>query len=65
MKRKIAWSIPAEIGCSGVGKSGGQFVRSTHLLLGFIFNNLYAYNLRRFTSHAGTASGLTGGYLCR
>jgi len=32
-----------------------------HFLSGFIFNNMYAYCLQRFTSNAGTASGLTGG----
>lgn len=32
-----------------------------HLFSGFIFNNIYAYCLQRFTSNAGTASGLTGG----
>jgi DHA1 family bicyclomycin/chloramphenicol resistance-like MFS transporter len=32
-----------------------------HVLSGFIFNNIYAYCLQRFTSNAGTASGLTGG----
>ncbi|SDL94035.1 Predicted arabinose efflux permease, MFS family [Catalinimonas alkaloidigena] len=32
-----------------------------HFIAGFLFNNLYAYCLQRFTTHAGTASGLTGG----
>ncbi|WP_200974817.1 MFS transporter [Echinicola sp. 20G] len=32
-----------------------------HLLSGFLFNNVYAYCLRRFSTNAGTASGLTGG----
>ncbi|GGA96227.1 hypothetical protein [Mucilaginibacter rubeus] len=32
-----------------------------HLLSGFIFNNVNGYCLRRFTTNAGTASGLTGG----
>ncbi len=32
-----------------------------HLLCGFVFNNVYAYCLQRFTQNAGTASGLTGG----
>jgi len=37
------------------------FTIAIHLLSGFIFNNVYAYCLQRFTSHAGTSSGLTGG----
>ena len=32
-----------------------------HFLSGFLFNNVYAYCLRRFSTNAGTASGLTGG----
>lgn len=38
-----------------------SFTLSLHLLSGFIFNNVYAYCLQRFTSNAGIASGLTGG----
>jgi len=34
-----------------------------HLLSGFIFNNIFAYCLQRFTKSAGTASGVTGGGL--
>jgi len=37
------------------------FTLSLHLLSGFIFNNVYAYSLQRFTTNAGIASGLTGG----
>jgi len=37
------------------------FTLPIHLLSGFIFNNVYAYCLQRFTINAGTASGLTGG----
>lgn len=37
------------------------FTMPIHLLSGFIFNNVYAYSLQRFTQNAGTASGLTGG----
>jgi len=37
------------------------FTLSLHLLSGFIFNNVYAYSLQRFTANAGIASGLTGG----
>ncbi|MFP9097803.1 MFS transporter [Flavobacterium sp. RHBU_24] len=37
------------------------FTVPIHLMSGFIFNNVYAYSLQRFTSNAGTASGLTGG----
>ena len=32
-----------------------------NLISGFIFNNVYSYCLRRFSSNAGAASGLTGG----
>jgi len=32
-----------------------------HLLCGFTYNAVFAYCLGRFTSHAGVASGLTGG----
>ncbi len=37
------------------------FTLSLHLLSGFVFNNVYAYSLQRFTTNAGIASGLTGG----
>ncbi|WP_116788984.1 MFS transporter [Flavobacterium psychrotrophum] len=37
------------------------FTMPIHLMSGFIFNNVYAYSLQRFTQNAGTASGLTGG----
>ena len=37
------------------------FAVVVHLLSGFIFNAVFAYCLGRFTSHAGVASGLTGG----
>lgn len=37
------------------------FTLSLHLLSGFIFNNVYAYSLQRFTANACIASGLTGG----
>ncbi|HMI60113.1 MAG TPA: MFS transporter [Puia sp.] len=39
------------------------FVVSIHLLAGFIFNNIFAYCLGRFTKNAGVASGITGGGL--
>ena len=39
------------------------FVIAVHLLSGFIFNAVFAYCLGRFSSHAGVASGLTGGGL--
>jgi MFS family permease len=39
------------------------FTLSIHLVGGFIFNNLFAYSLGRFTSNAGIVSGLTGGGL--
>jgi MFS transporter, DHA1 family, multidrug resistance protein len=38
-----------------------SFTLPLHLLSGFVFNNIYAYCLQRFTQNAGTASGLTGG----
>lgn len=38
-----------------------SFTIPIHLISGFIFNNIYAYSLRRFISNAGSASGLTGG----
>ncbi|PWJ57855.1 putative MFS family arabinose efflux permease [Dyadobacter jejuensis] len=37
------------------------FTLTLHLISGFIFNNVYVYNLQRFTTNAGVASGLTGG----
>lgn len=39
------------------------FVVVIHLLAGFIFNNVFAYCLGRFTKNAGVASGMTGGGL--
>jgi MFS family permease len=39
------------------------FVVSIHLLAGFVFNNIFAYCLGRFTKNAGVASGITGGGL--
>jgi hypothetical protein len=40
-----------------------SFVVGIHLLAGFIFNNIFAYCLGRFTKNAGVASGITGGGL--
>ena len=37
------------------------FVLVVHLMGGFIYNAVFAYVLGRFSSHAGVASGLTGG----
>jgi DHA1 family bicyclomycin/chloramphenicol resistance-like MFS transporter len=37
------------------------FIALLHLLAGFIFNNLFAYSLGRFSGNAGVVSGLTGG----
>ncbi|XZF15838.1 MFS transporter [Chitinophagaceae bacterium MMS25-I14] len=37
------------------------FVILIHMGAGFIFNNMFAYSLGRFTGNAGIASGLTGG----
>ena len=37
------------------------FTICIHTCGGFIFNNVYSYCLTRFSTHAGTASGLTGG----
>lgn len=39
------------------------FTLSIHIAGGFIFNNLFAYSLGRFSSNAGIVSGLTGGGL--
>lgn len=39
------------------------FTLSIHIVGGFIFNNLFAYSLGRFSSNAGIVSGLTGGGL--
>jgi DHA1 family bicyclomycin/chloramphenicol resistance-like MFS transporter len=39
------------------------FVILLHMVAGFIFNNLFAYSLGRFSSNAGVVSGLTGGGL--
>jgi MFS transporter, DHA1 family, multidrug resistance protein len=39
------------------------FVILLHMIAGFIFNNLFAYSLGRFSSNAGVVSGLTGGGL--
>jgi MFS family permease len=37
------------------------FVVLQHFVVGFVFNNLYAYSLGRFSRNAGIVSGLTGG----
>ncbi|MDP9077722.1 MAG: MFS transporter [Bacteroidota bacterium] len=39
------------------------FTLFIHLLSGFMFNNVFAYCLQRFTKTAGIASGITGGAL--
>jgi DHA1 family bicyclomycin/chloramphenicol resistance-like MFS transporter len=39
------------------------FTLVIHLLSGFMFNNIFAYCLQRFTKNAGIASGITGGGL--
>lgn len=39
------------------------FTIGVHLLSGFIFNNVFAYCLGRFSKNAGVASGITGGSL--
>lgn len=36
------------------------FVVLQHFVVGFVFNNLYAYSLGRFSRNAGIVSGLTG-----
>jgi MFS family permease len=38
-----------------------SFVLVIHFLSGFLFNNFYSYCLGRFSTHAGMASGITGG----
>lgn len=37
------------------------FVLLQHVLIAFVFNNLYSYSLGRFSHNAGIASGLAGG----
>lgn len=37
------------------------FVILQHVLVAFVFNNLYSYSLGRFSHNAGIASGLAGG----
>jgi hypothetical protein len=37
------------------------FVVVQHFVVGFVFNNLYAYSLGRFSRNAGIVAGLTGG----
>jgi DHA1 family bicyclomycin/chloramphenicol resistance-like MFS transporter len=39
------------------------FTAIVHLLSGFVFNNIFAYCLGRFSKNAGIASGVTGGSL--
>lgn len=39
------------------------FTAAVHLLSGFVFNNIFAYCLGRFSKNAGIASGVTGGSL--
>ena len=39
------------------------FTAAVHLLSGFLFNNIFAYCLGRFTENAGIVSGITGGSL--
>jgi len=39
------------------------FTLSIHLVAGFVFNNVFAYCLGRFTTNAGVVSGMTGGTL--
>jgi MFS family permease len=40
-----------------------SFVIIQHLIAGFVFNNLYAYSLGRFSQNAGIVSGMTGAAL--
>jgi MFS family permease len=40
-----------------------SFVIIQHVIVGFVFNNLYAYSLGRFSQNAGIVSGLTGAAL--
>ncbi|MDP4265571.1 MAG: MFS transporter [Bacteroidota bacterium] len=37
------------------------FVIVQHIIVGFVFNNFYAYSLGRFSQNAGVSSGLSGG----
>jgi hypothetical protein len=40
-----------------------SFVIIQHVVVGFVFNNLYAYSLGRFSQNAGIVSGMTGAAL--
>ncbi len=71
--RKITIAIGLQLGvavlmiaCSNVYQDiyvMMAFVILLHLLAGFIFNNMFAYSLGRFSRNAGIVSGLTGGGL--
>ena len=50
----------AGLGSAGIYVMLG-FVVAIHLLAGFVFNNLFAYALGRFSTNGGIVSGLTGG----
>ncbi len=52
-----------EAGLSSSLYSMMAFVLVVHLFSGFVFNNVFAYCLGRFTTNAGITSGLTGGTL--
>ena len=38
-----------------------SFVMLQHGVAGFVFNNLFAYSLGRFSRNAGIVAGMTGG----
>ena len=37
------------------------FVIAQHMVVGFVFNNFYAYSLGLFSQNAGVSAGLSGG----
>ena len=71
LRKKLYWSVTIQLILSIAMLIVSQYYSNIYTLVGFafainflsgfIFNNVYSYCLTRFTSNAGTASGLTGG----
>jgi hypothetical protein len=69
--KKITTAIGVMVSFAGLMTSTSAFNANVYSVIGFticihtcggfIFNNVYSYCLTRFSTHAGTASGLTGG----
>ena len=69
--KKITTAIVVMVSFAGLMTSTSAFNANVYSVIGFticihtcggfIFNNVYSYCLTRFSTHAGTASGLTGG----